>query len=443
MSRFELRYRLDEAPPPAQLAAFALQWLAISVPTVIIIGNVVAGLHSFDAAARVAYIQKLFLVSGAGLFIQILWGHRLPLIMGPAAVLLVGVAASLGRNTDAVYSAALIGGAALAAVGATGMFGYLKKLFTPRVVASILILIAFTLTPTITGLVLGPEVQAHPLKKLSFSILLVLVMFAANRVLKGLWKSTLIVWAIIAGALAHLLIFPARTAAGSIVPQQAFFFQDLHFNFVFDPGILIAFLVCYLALSINDLGSIQSVGEMLGLQDMRGRITRGITITGLAGVLSGFLGVIGPVNFSMSPGVIASTGCASRFTLLPTALGLLALAFMPGAIIILGGIPSTVVGSVLIYIMCSQIAAGLLVAFGSGDGFGLESGLVLGLPLMLGIIISFLPVQVLSTFPAAVRPVMGNGFVIGVLSVLIMEHIIYRNSGAGLPGQRHNIEENV
>lgn len=428
MSRFKLRYGLEEAPPPGQLAAFGLQWLAISVPTVIIIGNVVAGLHSFDAAARVAYIQKLFFVSGAALLVQILWGHRLPLIMGPAAVLLVGVAASLGRTPEAVYTAVLIGGAALAAVGATGMFGYLKKLFTPRVVASILILIAFTLTPTITGLVLGPEVQAHPLKKLSFSILLVLVMFVANRSLKGIWKSTLIVWAIIAGALAHLLIFPAKTAAGGpgLQPAAAFY-QDLHFNLVVDPGILIAFLVCYLALSINDLGSIQSVGEMLGLQDMPGRITRGISITGLAGVLSGFFGVIGPVNYSMSPGVIASTGCASRFTLIPSALGLLALAFMPGAIVFLGGIPSTVVGSVLIYIMCSQIAAGLLVAFGSGDGFDLESGLVLGLPLMLGIIISFLPVQVLATFPAAVRPVMGNGFVIGVLSVLIMEHVIYRS----------------
>ncbi|HBV98133.1 MAG: xanthine permease [Peptococcaceae bacterium BICA1-7] len=443
MSRFELRYRLDELPPPGQLAAFGLQWLAISVPTVIIIGNVVAGLHSFEAVARVAYIQKLFLVSGAALFIQILWGHRLPLIMGPAAVLLVGVAASLGRTPDAVYSAALIGGAVLAAVGAAGLFGRLKRLFTPRVVASILILIAFTLTPTITGLVLGPEVPAHPLKKLSFSIFLVLAMFAANRVLKGIWKSTLIVWAIVAGTLAHLLIFPAGTAAGGIVPQPLFFYEDLHFNFVIDPGILIAFLVCYLALSINDLGSIQSVGEMLGLKDMQGRITRGITITGLAGVLSGFLGVIGPVNFSMSPGVIASTGCASRFTLLPTALGLLALAFMPGAIVILGGIPSTVVGSVLIYIMCSQVAAGLLVAFGSGDGFGMESGLVLGLPLMLGIIISYLPVHVLATFPAAVRPVMGNGFVIGVLSVLIMEHIIYRNRVGPSQPETHNIQENI
>jgi xanthine/uracil permease len=291
-------------------------------------------------------------------------------------------------------------------------------------------LIAFTLTPTIINLVLDPVVPSHPLKKLTFSILLVLAMFAANRHLGGIWKSLLIVWSIIVGSLAFLLIFPAHPAAGGAGLQPAvFFLKNIHFNMFFDPGIIIAFLVCYLALSINDLGSIQSLGEMLGPADMPGRITRGITITGLAGALSGLLGVIGPVNYSMSPGLIASTGCASRFPLLPAALGMLALSFMPGAIVFLGGIPSTVVGSVLIYIMCSQIAAGLLVALGSGEGLSIEGGMVLGLPLMLGIIISFLPAQALASFPAPVRPVMGNGFVIGVLSVLIVEHVIYRKSG--------------
>jgi len=143
-------------------------------------------------------------------------------------------------------------------------------------------------------------------------------------------------------------------------------------------------------------------------------------------MLSGFFGVIGSVNYSLSPGVIASTGVASRFTLVPTGIGLMILAFIPPAIRFIGNIPSVVIGSAFIYILCSQIAAGLYLAFTSMKNFRFENGLILGLPLMLSIIISFLPEEAVATFPLTLKPILGNGFVIGVISVLIMEHIIYK-----------------
>lgn len=86
--------------------------------------------------------------------------------------------------------------------------------------------------------------------------------------------------------------------------------------------------------------------------------------------------------------MIASTGCASRFTLIPAALGLLMLSFLPVAIAFMDSIPSVIIGTVLIYVMCSQIAAGLLMAFGSME-FDFDSGLIIGLPIMLGIVVSF------------------------------------------------------
>ena len=62
----------------------------------------------------------------------------------------------------------------------------------------------------------------------------------------------------------------------------------------------------------------------------------------------------------------------------------------------------------------------------SEKGFSLQTGLVIGLPLMLAIIISFLPANLLNTFPVILRPILGNGFVIGVLAVLFMEHLVTR-----------------
>ncbi|MCL5935215.1 MAG: purine/pyrimidine permease [Firmicutes bacterium] len=428
MDKIFFKYGLDDTPPIMECILLGLQWLAIVVPIVIIIGKVVSGLRFDNPADQIVYIQKLFFVSGASMLVQVLWGHRLPLIMGPATVLLVGVVASRGSNINAVYSAVIIGGVILSALSITGLFGYLKKLFTPRVIATMLIMIAFTLTPMIINLITTATVQVDQLSNLLFALVFVLLLFIANKHLTGIWKATLIIWSIIAGSMFYFFLYPQPVGAGAGdgFPISAAFLGKSYAHFTVEPGILISFLVCFMALSINDLGSIQSLAELIRPDHMEKRITRGISITSLFNVISGFLGIIGPVNFSLSPGVIASTGIASRFTLIPAALGLLLLSFLPKAISFLGSIPPVVIGTSLIYIMCSQIAAGLQTALNSMRSFKVEYGLVMGLPLMLSIIISFLPANILSTFPALLRPVIGNGFVVGVLSVLFMEHIIYR-----------------
>ncbi len=159
---------------------------------------------------------------------------------------------------------------------------------------------------------------------------------------------------------------------------------------------------------------------------MSGRINRGLTFTGTANILAGFFGVVGPVNFSLSPGVILSTGCASRYTLIPTAVILFLLSFSPALMGVIGMIPSVIIGSVLVYILCFQIVAGLVLVFKSEDEFQVETGLVVGLPILLGTVVAFLPAGIIDTFPATLRPVMGNGFVIGIFTAFFLEHLVFR-----------------
>lgn len=430
MSNIELKYGLEDRPPIIELILYGLQWLAVVVPIILILGRVVADLQYPDPAEQLMYVQRLFLVTGLSLIAQVVWGHRLPLILGPATVLLVGIVASLGSDINAVYSSIVIGGGVLALLSISGLFGYLQKLFSPRVVATILVLIAFTITPTIINQITATP--GNPALNYSFTLVFVLLMFIAGRYVQGIWKSTLIVWAIALGSVFYLLLFPSVVLTNfqpvDVWKLSTDFLHGIGFKFVLDPGVLAAFLICFLALSINDLGSIRAVSEFIKPGSLESRVTRGMFFTGILNVLSGFLGVIGQVNFSFSPGIIASTRVASRFTLLPTGLGLIALSFWPAAISFLGSIPPVVIASSLIYIMSSQIAAGLQVAFGSEKGYQYEGGLVMGLPFILSIFVSFLPAQVVDTFPPALRPVLGNGFVIGVLAVFFMEHVIYREN---------------
>jgi len=419
----EFSYGIDDRPGLASLLIFGLQWLAVSVPLVLIIGRVVAGLQADGSA--VPYLQRLFLLVALVLPAQVYLGHRLPLVLGPATVLLVGILASLDAGFSAINGSLVIGGLLLTGLAATGLIGYLKRLFTPRVIAVVLMLIAFTLAPTILNLVTDGGGTVPATRTFLFSVVFALALFVASGLLAGIWKSTLALWAILLGTPAYIALFgavplpPADTALvalpGSLLAPLA----------VPDAGVLAAFLICYLALAVNDLGSIQSVGGLLKADKMGERVNRGVAVTGLGNALAGLTGVIGPVNFSLSPGVIAATGCASRFALVPAAVAIGLMAASPLAIGYLESIPAPVIGVVLAYVMAAQIAAGLMLGQESGAVGTFDGGLIVGIPLLLGTLVAFLPQEVAAGFPAMVRPLITNGFVVGIVTVLALEHIVY------------------
>jgi xanthine/uracil permease len=425
----QFKYGLNERPPIMETILYGLQWFAVTIPVIIVIWKITGEFHFAAIGDQMVYLQKLTFVMAVALLAQLMFGHRMPLIVGPSTILLIGIIASAGHHADTIYSSILCGGLILAIASVTGLLSLLKKFFSPRVVAVVLILIAFTLAPTILNLITSGVVKAGPLAHIVFFLVLVFGMFAAHRFLTGVWKSTLIIWAMIAGSIVWFVLFPEtfRTEHIAYAKPVSGFFKHMTLGLSFNAGVMISFLFCFLALFINDLGSIQSMNELLKPADTGGRINRGILITGLSNIMSGFLGVIGPVNFSLSPGVIVATGCASWIAMLPTAVLLILLSFSPAAIGFIASVPSIVIGAILVYILSSQIAAGLMVAFESIKEFQLKDGLVIGLPIMLATIIAFLPASFLNSFPSVLRPVLGNGFVVGITAALLMEHWIFKN----------------
>lgn len=426
----ELKYNLEDKVEWKENLLYGLQWLAVSLPAMIIIGKVL-GAMTGSLMLEVNYVQRVLAVTGVAMLIQIYWGHRLPLVIGPSTVLLIGILASQGSSPAASYASIAIGGTVLALLGITGLFARLQSLFTPRVVAVILLLVAFTITPTIVDLISSNE-GASSAHHLAFAFAFILLIFIGQSYLTGLLKSLLILLAMAAGSLGYYLINPAWTSGTNAAELKlvSSFTQTFSPELVLDPGVLIAFLFCFIGLSINDLGSIQAVGSILKADNMPQRITRGITATGIANTLSGFLGVIGPVNFSFSPGVIASTGCAARRSLVPAALALFVLAFLPRVIFYLSHIPSVVIGTLLLYIMSTQVAAGLLAAFDALDMTGksrFDNTLIISLPILAAVIVAFLPKTVTATFPITLQPVLSNGFIVGIVLAMLLEHLIFRH----------------
>lgn len=391
MSDKKRKYGIDEVPPLRDNLLYGLQWLAVALPTIVVLGHTVANLHFSDPIAQTNYMQKLFFVMAFSMLLQLFWGHRLPAVVGPASIFLVGIAASQSSGLDTIYSSILIGGVILTLISVTGLFAKLQKLFSRQVVATILILIAVTILPTIINLIFSVPASGMEFFHFVFALVLIFAMLIANRFLKGILKSTLIIWTLVISSGIYILLVPDyKWMSGTASSVFSNFFRGLDFSFSFDAGVLISFIICFLALSINDLGTIQALGQLLGADKMEKRVSAGVTVTGLTNILAGFIGVIGPVNYALSTGVIASTGIASRFTLVPTGIALIVISFMPGVVSFISGIPPLIIGVVFLYIMCTQIAAGLTTAFASSS-FIFEDGLIIGVPLMLGLIVSFLP----------------------------------------------------
>lgn len=417
-----LKYKLDEKPALGPLLLYGLQWWVVTLPCLVIMGAIVARMHYTGLAEQIFYIQRLFGIMGLVTIVQVLWGHRLPLVVGPATILLVGLVATVSSGINAVYTGIFTGGLALALLSFSGLLSRLRFLFTPRIVAVILVLIAFTLSPTILNLIFSDGKNAA---YLYFALLFVFAMILCNTFLPGVWKSLTVVIGMSLGSLAYFALFGFPGLARPEPLQEFSFFIS---RLQFDPGVILSFLICFLALLINELGSIESVGHMLGAGAMAGRVKRGAGICGFANMAAGGLGVLGPVDFSLSAGVISATGCASRYTLIPAGLGLLACALLPDAILLLSAIPNPVMGALLLYLMATQLASGLGMLVSEGCIKNFNDGLVVALPLMIGLIVSYTPEEIFSDLGPILRPVIANGFVMGTISVIILEHFIFRCS---------------
>jgi len=424
----EFRYGLDDRPPPLEWLFLGLQWFAVAVPSIIILGKIICTVGPAGACDPLVYLQKMFFLAALFMLIQIFLGHGLPLIVGPSTVILIGILSSPGAQPAALYTAILLGGLVLFVLAWTGLFGKIRRLFTRRVVAVVLLLIAFTLTPTIIRLVTGSGGAPH--SNVLFAFVLCLSMIVLHRFLGGIWRSTLILSATVAGTLAWHVLGLGFAGTGLAGAGALFgpFFTGFTTALSFDPGLLAAFLICFVALAVNDIGSIESMNAFVDDGDQGGRLRRGIAVTGLANLAAGFLGIIGQVNYSLSPGVVASSRCLSRFAIVPAALLMLAVAFSPASIAVMEAVPSVVVGSAMLYILFAQMAAGIMVLMEDERGAGFNGGLVVGIPLLVAVVVAFLPGEVVSSYPALIRPVAGNSFVMGVLAVLFLEHVLFRQT---------------
>jgi len=430
-----LLYGLDDRLPLGRAVLYGLQWLVVFLPTLTMVSILAAEVLGLDPAARQAFFQRLLLVTGATMAAQTLFGHRLPLLDGPAMALIITLAAMAPAGLPAIEGGMIIGGGLILLCGAFGLMRFLAGLFTDRVVGVILLLIGLTLLPYLLPLLLGQD-PGHPHGRpliLALGLGLILVMALMFHFLKGLLQSLSLFLGVALGTVLFTLLgladfSPVKSAPWLSLPQPALGPRP-DFNL---PAAL-TFALAYLAVLVNSLGSLYSVEPIVGSTDTDRRLNRSLILTGLSGLAAGAAGVVGTVPYSASPGIITVTRVGSRYALTACGLLVLALALFGKLAAVFTAIPDAVVAAALLTAMAAQIGVSIEIIHRGADRLTSRDYLVVGLPVLVGTLASLLPQAFLNQLPEALQPILGNGLVVGLVLVLLLEHVLMkeRKTGSG------------
>ena len=422
-------YDIDDHPPFHYGIIYGLQWAFITFPIVIIATTLCGSALNLDIEGSIRFLQLVALTTGLFTFVQTLWGHRYPMVDGPSTALILTFILLAPYGLPAIQGGMMVGGILLIIIVLSKQLDRVIRLFTPNVVGVILMLIAFGLLPPLLRFLTGVD-DAHPQGEavtvmISFALILFIATLAYR--LKGFLKTISILLGMIAGSLIFLSM--GRLSLQDLATASWISFSTRWVESA--PGVywpaVVALACAYLAVIVNSVGSLQGIASITDKERLPVATRRGILVNGIEGIVCGLFGVVGgTVSFSNSPGVILVNRVASRYAVAYCGIILLLAAFVPKLAALLALVPAPVVGAALCVAMGGQIGAGIAII--ASKEIGPRDYFVVGLPVLLGTMVGFFPRSLFEVLPGFSQVFLGNSLIVGIVIVLLMEHILWRES---------------
>ena len=419
-------YDLDDRPPFQYALVYGLQWAFIMFPALIIAATLSVGSLGTGGADIIRFLRLTLFTSGLFTIVQTMWGHRYPLLEGPASALMLAFILLAPQGVPVIQGGMILGGMLLVVIVLSRQLERLIRFFTPNVVGVILMLIALGLLRPLLRFMTGEAGTNSNPQGQTFLISLMLVLFIAalSHWLKGFWKTVSILIGMILGSLVFFAL--GRLHWEELVTASWLSFSTRWLETLpgFSLAAAVAFACAYLAVIVNTLGSLQGIAAITEKGRLPKATQRGVLVNGLAGISCGFLGIVGTVSYSMSPGVILVNRVASRYAVTYCGAILFLSAFLPKLAALLALVPTPVVGAALCVGLGGQVGVGIATvasqALQSRDYF------VVGLPVLLGTLVGFLPKGTLDALPGSIQLFAGNSLITGITLVLVLEHLLLR-----------------
>jgi xanthine/uracil permease len=429
-------YRLDERPRGTVFVLSTLQWLVFILANVITVPVVLGpafGMNPHDVAL---YTERTFFVCGLIGVLQAIFGHRYGIIEGPAGmwwgvcIVLINMARDVGTSMASLQSSLemglIISGIVFVLFALFRVIDWVRRLFTPVVTGTFLVLLSLQVSKSLIEGILGIGFHGSTRVLPHIALLSVcLIAFTIGLMVKGrgLIKNLAVLIGLVVGwvlfALFGLVDLP-NTYAPVVAWPQVFPFGPPHLN----VGITITCVITSVILLSNLIASIQAFALVSGENPSSSVYQRGTLVTGIGTLLSGVFGTVGAVPLTAAASLVSLTGIASRLPFVIASAGVAVLGFFPNIGQWVATLPSSVGYAILFTVF------GQLLGFGLRDYKGLELSqrdfFVVSPAILTGVGILFVPGTAWLGLPKILGYILDNGLIVGVLLVLFLEHVVFR-----------------
>ncbi|WP_371377820.1 purine/pyrimidine permease [Sporomusa aerivorans] len=426
-----MRYGLNDDLPVKELISYGLQHLTYFLANAAILPVIVGGYLGLNQPELASLVQRTFILCGIVSILQAVWGHRFPIMEGPAGLwygVLITLAVSapgMGKDlavlrTD-IEMGFIVAGIVCIIIAATGMAGRVAKVFSPLVNGVFLVLMCLQLSPAMVKGMLGlssVSQLADGRSLLAFAGTTGLIIWITVRG-KGFIKSIAVLVGAGAGWLSALLLGIApdvqySQTQAAIVPGVFAWGAP-----TFDLGVILACVIAGVLLFSNLVASIVGMSAVTGEPLKPAMFNRGAVFTGVSDILAGLGAVIGFIPYASAIGFTAMTGVASRKPFIVGAVLITLLGIFPQVGVLFAAMPPTVGNSVMFVVFCLILGMGIeefsKVTLTNREMY------VLGISLMVGVGVMFLPQQVFNNLPPVFRYILLNGMIVGLILCMALE----------------------
>ena len=311
------------------------------------------------------------------------------LLMGTSGAFIAVSVTALAQGGPAMLATLVVISALFQFVLAARL-SLLRRVLTPTVAGTVIMLIAVTVMPIVFDM-LGevpegaPPVSA-PLSALVTALVIIGLALKAARVLR-LWAPVIgvVVGSVVAGMFGLYDAASVAAAAWIGVPTGGWPGFDLSFGPVF-WALLPAFVFVTL------VGAIETIGDGAAIQRVSWRrpqavdfraVQGAVSADGAGNLLSGLAGTVPNTTYSTSIAVTELTGVGARGVGVAIGALFVALAFLPKALAVVLAIPGPVAAAYITVLLAMLFVTGMKMVI--QDGIDYRKGLVVGVSFWAGV----------------------------------------------------------
>lgn len=410
-----------------------IQWLGFMFANTVVIPLSVGSAFHLSAPEISGAMSRSFIMTGVACLIQVCFGHRLPLMEGQSGLwwgVILGLA-SLGATTGtpiavvggSVAAGVMLGGLTTLLCGLLGLHRLLNRLFTPIVMAVLLVLLAAQLMDIFFRGMVGLQVGAHIHVGIALlSVCIVAIVSFLTIGAEGLLSNFAILIGLVFGWLAFVMLFGSHgSLAGPSWNEVGHMFAWGTVHHV-QLGIIIACMITALLNTTNTIATLRAAEPLFNKKTTDGQFQRSLVWSGVFTMVSGPLSLVPYIQYTSSIGFLRSTRLMEKTP------------FVIGAILftVLGAIPSLAgfFATLPISVGDSVLFVAYLQLFGSalqnleGMNFNYRTVFRIAAPILVGLAIQSTPPTAFSSLPGFSQSIVSNGMLVGILFAILLEAFV-------------------